>query len=254
MGTKLEPCSLLNMFLSIIIPAWNEEKLLPGTLSAIRSAAEAALAPAGITWEIIVCDNNSTDSTAAVAAAAGAMVVFEPVNQIGRARNAGAAAAGGDWILFVDADSTPSPELFADLAAALLDPGVLGGGSLLHMPMEQRGARTALAIWHAISIRCRYAAGSFLFVRSAAFRESGGFDPAFFAGEEIFLSKKLNALAKRYHQQFVILTQHPMATSARKLQMHRPWHHLAFMLRTIATGGRTLKRRESCGIWYDGQR
>jgi len=242
------------MLLSIIIPAWNEEKLLPGTLAAIQLAAAASLAPAGIATQLIVCDNNSTDRTAAVAREAGASVVFEPVNQIGRARNTGATAATGGWILFVDADSTPSPELFADLAAALLNPDILGGGSLLHMPLETRGARTALGIWHFISTRCRYAAGSFLFVRTAAFRESGGFDPAFFAGEEIFLSKKLKALAKRDRQEFIILTQHPMPTSPRKLQMHRPWHHLAFMLRTILTGGRTLKRRESCGIWYDGQR
>jgi len=242
------------MLLSIIIPAWNEEKLLPGTLTAIQSAASLALAPAGIRSELIVCDNNSTDHTAAVAVAAGAKVVFEPINQIGRARNTGATAATGEWILFVDADSTPSPELFADLAVALQDPGILGGGSLLHMPLDTRGARTALAIWHFISTRCRYAAGSFLFVRTAAFRESGGFDPAFFAGEELFLSKKLKTLARRDGQEFVILTKHPMPTSPRKLQMHHPWHHLGWLLKTILTGGRTLKRRESCGIWYDGQR
>lgn len=241
------------MLLSIIIPAWNEEKLLPETLTAISDAA-AALTPAGIAWEVIVCDNNSTDHTAMVAAEAGAAVVFEPVNQIGRARNTGAAAAAGDWLLFVDADSTPTLELFADLARCLQNPKILGGGSLLHMPLEERGARTALAIWHWISTRCRYAAGSFLFVRAGAFREAGGFDITFFAGEEIFLSQKLKKLARRKGQEFTILTRHPMPTSPRKLQMHRPWQHLAWLLKTILTGGRTLKRRESCDIWYDGQR
>lgn len=242
------------MLLSIIIPAWNEEKLLPETLAAIQRAAGASLTPAGVSSEIIVCDNNSTDRTAAVAAGAGATVVFEPVNQIGRARNTGAAAASGVWLLFVDADSTPTPALFADLATVLHDSNILGGGSLLHMPLEQPGARAALAIWHFVSTRCRYAAGSFLFVRTAAFREAGGFDTSFFAGEEIFLSKKLKKQARRNRQQFVILTKHPMPTSPRKLQMHRPWHHLGWLVKTILTGGRTLKRRESCDIWYDGQR
>jgi len=46
-------------------------------------------------------------------------VVFEPHNQISRARNRGAAAATGQWLLFVDADSTPSPELLADLREAI---------------------------------------------------------------------------------------------------------------------------------------
>lgn len=244
------------MLLSIIIPAWNEEKLLPETLASIRLAATASLDPAGIGWELIVCDNNSTDSTAAVSAAAGAKVIFEPVNQIGRARNTGATAVseGSDWLLFVDADSTPTAALFADLAATLQNPRILGGGSLLHMPLEERGARVALGIWHAISTRFRYAAGSFLFVRTDAFREVGGFDTTFFAGEELFLSQALKKVAKRRKMDFVILTKNPMPTSPRKLQMHKPWHHLAWLLKTILTGGRTLKRRESCDIWYDGQR
>ena len=242
------------MKLSIVIPAWNEAKLLPATLAAIHQAAAAALAPADIAWEIIVCDNNSTDATPDLARAVGARVVFEPLNQIGRARNTGAQAATGDWILFVDADSTPSPELFADLAVALHDPAILGGGSLLRMDVPGRGAQAAIRLWHAISVWRRYAAGSFLFVRTAAFRAVGGFDPAFFAGEEIFLSRKLNALARRQRQRLVILQKHPLATSPRKLEMHRPWQHLAWLLRTVLTGGRTLKRRESCDIWYDGQR
>jgi glycosyltransferase involved in cell wall biosynthesis len=65
--------------------------------------------------ELIVCDNNSTDYTADIARAAGATVVFEPVNQIARARNRGAEAATGDWLLFIDADSHPSAGLFTDV-------------------------------------------------------------------------------------------------------------------------------------------
>ena len=68
----------------------------------------AAFTARGWTTELIVCDNNSSDATPAIAAAAGARVVFEPVNQIGRARNAAAAAATGDWLVFVDADSHPT--------------------------------------------------------------------------------------------------------------------------------------------------
>lgn len=242
------------MQLSIVIPAWNEEKLLPATLSAIRAAAEASLSPAGIGWELIVCDNNSTDRTAELARGAGARVVFEPLNQIGRARNTGASAAQGDWILFVDADSLPSPALFADLARALRDDRVLGGGSLLRMETDHAGARLILNFWGFISRRLKYAAGSFLFVRAAAFRESGGFDPAFFAAEEIDLSKRLKKIARRQRRRMVILCGHPMETSARKLTMHSAAAHLAFMLRTIVSGGRTLKRKEACAIWYDGQR
>ena len=56
---------------SIIIPAFNEERLLPATLRTVRNAAEA-FTRRGWDHEIIVCDNNSTDATSAVAPAAGA--------------------------------------------------------------------------------------------------------------------------------------------------------------------------------------
>jgi glycosyltransferase involved in cell wall biosynthesis len=96
--------------ISIVVPAFNEEKLLPAALDSIR-AARAAFDSRGWTSELVVCDNNSTDRTAEVARAGGAAVVFEPFNQIARARNAGAVRASGDWLIFVDADSQPSREL-----------------------------------------------------------------------------------------------------------------------------------------------
>ena len=54
-----------------------------------KSAANA-FTQRGWDFELIVCDNNSTDRTAEIARAAGATVEFEPVNQIARARNSGA--------------------------------------------------------------------------------------------------------------------------------------------------------------------
>jgi glycosyltransferase involved in cell wall biosynthesis len=91
--------------LSVVVPAFNEERLLAGSLAATRDAMRV-FDEAGWATELIVCDNNSTDRTAEIAREAGAAVVFEP-NQIAWARNAGAARASGDWLLFVDADSYP---------------------------------------------------------------------------------------------------------------------------------------------------
>ncbi len=70
----------------------------------------------GLTHEIIVVDNNSTDLTAELAKQAGAKVVFESINQIGRARDTGATAATGDWLLFVDADSLLNPGMIAEIS------------------------------------------------------------------------------------------------------------------------------------------
>ena len=74
---------------AVVIPAYNEASHLPATLAAVGEAMRQ-IPQHGV---LIVVDNNSTDATAAVAKAHGATVVFEPHNQISRARNAGARAA-----------------------------------------------------------------------------------------------------------------------------------------------------------------
>src|SRR6185436_17497097 len=134
------------MKLSIVVPAFNEERLLPASLASIRAAAQAF--EGGWDWELVVCDNNSTDRTADIARAAGARVVFEPHNQISRARNAGAAAATGDWLLFIDADSTPSRELFEDLREAIDSGLVLAGGATIVADSTALSVRFALGFWN----------------------------------------------------------------------------------------------------------
>jgi glycosyltransferase involved in cell wall biosynthesis len=94
---------MAHMHLSIVIPAFNEERLIARCLQSVSASLVATFKPC-FTSEIIVVDNNSTDNTANLARQAGAQVVFEPINQIGRARNAGAAAATGGcclWMLTV---------------------------------------------------------------------------------------------------------------------------------------------------------
>lgn len=241
------------MHLSIVIPAWNEEKLLPATLAALHTATPP-LTAAGLTHEVIVCDNNSTDRTAEIARAHGARVVHEPINQISRARNAGAAAATGDWLLFLDADSTPSAPLMAELAATLQDDTVLYGGCALVMDEARPGTRFFVSVWHWIAKKRHWAAGSFLFCRRAAFEEVGGFSTELYASEEIDLSKRLKKLAAAQRQQFRFFTAHPLVTSARKLKWRGAWWHAGFVVRTIFCLGKNLRRRDGCDLWYDGKR
>ncbi|SVB04977.1 uncharacterized protein METZ01_LOCUS157831, partial [marine metagenome] len=106
------------VLISIAIPAFNEEKLLPTTLAAVAEAGEAFV-ERGWEMEVVVCDNNSTDATAEIARGAGARVVFEEHNQISRARNAAGNAAKGEWIIFIDGDSAPSRALFEATAVAM---------------------------------------------------------------------------------------------------------------------------------------
>lgn len=204
--------------------------------------------------ELIVCNNNSTDRTAEIVAAAGAKVVFEPINQIARARNRGAEAASGDWLVFVDADSHPSAELFDDVAKQIESGRCLAGGATVRLEARYVKGNLIAGLWNGVSRVCRWVAGSFIFCDAAAFRKIGGFSQELFASEEIELSKRLKKLARAERKKIVILHRHPILTSARKIHLYTAREHFLFLAKTVLVGGRTLNSREACHTWYDGRR
>lgn len=241
------------MKISIVIPAFNEAALLAETLRSVNEARRA-FADRGWDSEVIVCDNNSTDGTAAIGQAAGARVVFEAVNQIGRARNTGAAAATGDWLLFIDADSRPCADLFADVADAIESGRCLAGGSTIAYDSGQRIAGFGTALWNGLSRWKRWLAGSFIFCETAAFRKIGGFNQELFAAEELELSQRLHTLTRETGQQIVILHRHPLLTSGRRLHLYSVREHMRFLMRVMFRPSRALRNREACHPWYDGRR
>ena len=236
------------MKVSVVVPAFNEERLLAGSLAAICSAMGAF-----DDAELIVCDNNSTDLTGEIARAAGATVVFEPHNQIARARNRGAAAARGDWLVFVDADSYPDAELFGEVVRAAAS-GCIGGGATVAVDIDDALARAWVGAWNLLSRTMKWAAGSFIFCQADAFRALGGFSEALYAGEEIDFSRRLRRLARLRGQRIVILHRHPLRTSERKARLYTLREHLGFLLKTLLLGGRNLRSRNACNLWYDGRR
>jgi glycosyltransferase involved in cell wall biosynthesis len=241
--------------ISIIVPAFNEEKLLRSSLKLVKTAATAAFTSAGLEWELVVCDNNSTDRTAEIARTEGATVVFEPINQIGRARNTGASAAAGQWLLFIDADSHPSAELLAEVVALTLRSDVLLAGATMILDEATLAVRLFCGVWNTVSRLRRLVAGSFILVRASAFREVGGFDLKFFVGEELDLALRLQKIVGRRDQQrTVILHRHPLVTSARKLKLYRKGEMGRFLLKSVFRPMKTTASRDDCAMWYDGRR
>ncbi len=234
------------------MPAFNEERLLGESLAQIQSATRV-FARRGWDVELIVCDNNSTDRTAEIARAAGTTVVFEPVNQIARARNCGAAAATGDWLVFVDADSHPGDGLFAGVAEQISSGRCLAGGSTVRMDEKHLVAGFATWLWNCASRMGRLLAGSFIFCETAAFRKIGGFSNELFAAEELELSGRLRKLARETNRTIVILHRHPLITSARKMRLYTLRDHLRLLVRVLFNR-RALTHREFCTLWYDGRR
>ncbi len=241
------------MVISVIIPAFNEEKLLPATLAAIN-VARSAFEKRGWRSELIVCDNNSSDQTPHLARAAGATVVFEPINQIARARNTGASIATGDWFLFVDADSHPSLELFADAAEAIASGRIIGCGATLKLDAPGWWYHRLAGLWICWSRLAKHMAGSFVCVEAAAFRELKGFSDQLFAAEELEFSARLKKLGRQRGQQIVILHRYPLLTSGRKIKLYSPREHMAFLLKSLFRPRKMLTSREKCALWYDGRR
>jgi len=243
------------MKISIIVPAFNEEVLLRESLQQMDAAA-GGLRERGAAVEFVVCDNNSTDRTGEMAKDFGATVVREPINQIARARNRGASVATGNWFWFIDADSQPTPELFAAAAEALASKQVVAVGTTLHFENVDPLFRMAASLWKLWSVVFSHMAGSFIAVKADAFRGVGGFSHDFYAGEELDLSRRLSRWGKQQkpRQRVRVLRGVPLRTSGRKARLYGFRENTLFLLRTLVTPFRTLKSREACFIWYDGRR
>ena len=230
--------------LSVIIPAWNEERELPATLGQLR----AVLAEIDRTHEIIVVDDSSTDRTPEIAGAFGARVVRVEKRQIAAVRNAGAREAQGHYLVFVDAD-TRVPWATMDAALRELDSGAVGGGA----PVIMEGAiplaiRPAMATFMVVWKWLGHAAGCFVYCRRDVFERVGGFDERFFASEEVWLSKALRDAGR-----FVILGT-PVISSGRKMRWSAPIGLLWYSLKLLLRGPKAWQRREGLELWYDGRR
>lgn len=232
---------------SLIIPAYNEQDQLARTLPLIRDA----MAQVTQQGELIVVDNNSTDATAQVAREHGAAVVFEPDNQIAKARNAGARAATTDALIFVDADTTPAGELLRQAVALMLDNNAIGGGGVVEMETEVPWTvRLVLGFWNTISRLRDLPAGCFFFCQRDAFNEAGGFPESVYASEEIWLARRLRKLGRQRGQPMTILREPTVKTSARKTDqpLRVAWMMALFLVFPFAVRWRGL-----CGYWYKGK-
>ena len=139
------------MKFSIILPAFNEEAYIGSTLDAIQAASmELSAHSEDVGVELIVVDNNSGDATAAVARDKGAEVIHEPVQGIARARNTGARHAGGDVLIFVDADVLMPPELLRVIHTALDDPDCIGGDVDVDCRARRLFVRLYLLAWRLV--------------------------------------------------------------------------------------------------------
>jgi glycosyltransferase involved in cell wall biosynthesis len=230
--------------ISFIVPAYNEELELSSTLAAIHAAASPIMQP----HEIIVVDDASTDATPEIAARAGAKVITVNRRQIAAVRNAGARAAQGEYLFFVDAD-TRIKQSHITQAIVALEAGYGGGGARVAVDgFVPLWGRILLRAFCALYFALNLGAGAFLFTTRRNFEEIGGFDEQYFVGEEVYFSLELRRLGR-----FKVLRE-PILTSGRKLRMYSAKQVLGDFFSVIVGGRRVARSRAGLRLWYDGKR
>jgi glycosyltransferase involved in cell wall biosynthesis len=203
---------------SVIVCAYNEERLLPGCL---HSLLQQSFPP----HEIIVINNASTDRTAAVAAIPGVRVVDEPRKGLVVARETGWRQATGDVLVYVDADCRAPRGWLERVAREFAGPhppaAVTGpyrfydwdifGRILIRMYDYSLAPLTHVLAQHVLGIGAVLYGGNFA-VRRDALETIGGFDTSIeFHGEDTNLARRLSKAGR-------IRLRHPcyVFTSARR--------------------------------------
>lgn len=152
--------------ISIIIPALNEAERIGTTLQRLDGAGAA---------EIIVVDGGSCDGTARIAESLGAHVLRGPANR-GVQQNLGAAAATGEILLFLHADTCLPDDFAGQVRSILAMPGTVAGAFRFSLDTSSRGLRL---VERMVSLRCDLLGLPYgdqgLFVSRQAFEEAGCF-------------------------------------------------------------------------------
>jgi glycosyltransferase involved in cell wall biosynthesis len=186
---------------SVVVPLLDDEAHLSEQLGALaRQDYRGA-------FEVVIADNGSTDGSLEIARGAlpglrgGRIVDADGRRSAGHARNAGAAAARGDFLAFTDADDVVRDDWLSELAAAARDADVVAGGvdiDAINAPVPRS--------WHVRPPRVEalnsfrfllHASGSNTGIWADVFRELGGYDEAMAAGEDIDLSWRAQVAGRR---------------------------------------------------------
>lgn len=211
------------MRVSVIIPAYNEEKYLPETLGQIGKA----LSIIACLSEIILVDNDSEDKTKHIAESFGAKVFPESEHNISKVRNTGAENSIGDILVFVDADTFVPDSLFQKIADVIDDEKCFGGAVAVEYKIPKRKwIRFYLMGWKFWGTFFNMKQGAAQFCRKSVFEELQGYDQSIFMGEDVEFYWRLSRFAKRNEGYLCFVENPKVITSSRRFDQMSVWKTL----------------------------
>lgn len=208
--------------ISFVVPTRNEAVHIGDCLDSIAAAVEGRW-----TYERIVVDHGSTDDTAAVAAARGAVVVSHPSGTVAAVRNAGVSRSGGEVLAFIDGDTVLRPEWGDGLAAALREfaedpraiagttPGISDPPSWIERLWFDPAKRTSV----------NYLPGANMVIPRAFFLSLGGFEGRLETGEDYDLCRRVKLGGGRVVRESGLAVEHRgWPRTLRQFVRREAWH------------------------------
>jgi hypothetical protein len=226
------PAATAALDVSVVMPCLNEE----GSVAHCVTQAFEGIRRAGLSGEVIVCDNGSTDGSVSAAALAGARVIHESRRGYGRAYRTGLAAARGRWLVIGDADASYDFAELAHLIRPLADgyDFVLGSrraGRILPgaMPWLHRYIGNPVLTWllnRLFGLGSSDAhSGMRAFTQEAYHLMVPRSDGMEFASELLIAAGRV-----RLRSAEVPITYHPRTGESKLRSFRDGWRHLRFML------------------------
>jgi glycosyltransferase involved in cell wall biosynthesis len=150
-------------------------------------------------------------------------VVNSDARNISAVRNAGAAAATGEVLVTIDADSTMSPAALRDIDRLLRTGRFVGGGTRVRPERHSPGIIATYALMEIVTMILHLSGGMFWCLR-ADFEAIGGFDESVLVAEDIDFARRLRWHGKPTGRRFTQLRRAPITASCRKFDRYGDWH------------------------------
>lgn len=248
MATQADTVGQARLAISVIVPARNEERLLPATLDAIAAAQARVAEVRGETSETIVVDHNSTDATAQISRRHGAQVVSQIGGSIAAVRNSGASAARGETLVFVDADACLPPHTLVKIQEAIDEGAIAGYPSVIYEP-RRRIMRLYLRTYGAFGRLTGMSQGTAQFCRQSTFDAVGGYDEEIFMGEDVDFMWRVRRRAKAEESRVVRLADVRLTPSSRRFDNWPLWRVLLFTNPLVVRP--LMRERGAWSGWYE---